>query len=218
MSDDWTLDYVRAVMAQTDMTASALAGLVGVSSTTLTRPLNDPNHPHGISLKTLEKIRAKTGIEFPRGDDDIIPPIPAQTGIGMDMVRVYDVSASAGDGHFVDYEPQAGSLAFPTQYLQHLTSSAPRHLAIISVKGESMEPTLLDDDIVLVDTSKRSLGFDGLFVLRMDGALHVKRVSRGPREGVIRIISDNAGVFPPVEREIEDVAVIGKVLWYGRKV
>lgn len=144
------------------------------------------------------------------------PQLPATTEHAL--VSVFDVAASAGDGSFVDYEPQVGALAFPADYLRHLTSTPPSRLAIISVKGESMEPTLLDDDIVLMDGSKTSLAFDGLFVLQMDGALHVKRVARGSRPGAVMILSDNRAVYPPVERQIADVHVIGKVLWYGRKV
>lgn len=133
------------------------------------------------------------------------------------LIPVYDVSASAGDGAVVEYEPIADQLAFPRDYLKKLTKSNPRNLAIISVKGDSMEPTLKDDDIVLLDASKTSLHFDGLFVLRFGDALHVKRVTRSARQGFITILSDNS-TYPPQEHAAGDVAVIGKVLWYGRKV
>ncbi|WP_150120893.1 S24 family peptidase, partial [Sulfitobacter sp. HI0040] len=83
---------------------------------------------------------------------------PAENG--QSLVPVYDVSASAGFGALVDYEEQTHSLAFPPDYLKRLTSSPPQNLAIISVKGESMEPTLVDDDIVLVDMSKTHMGFE----------------------------------------------------------
>jgi phage repressor protein C with HTH and peptisase S24 domain len=136
---------------------------------------------------------------------------------GASLVPVFDVAASAGNGHTVDREPVAYSLAFPPSYLKRLTSSSPSNLAIITVKGDSMEPTLLDDDIVLIDLSKRSLSFDGLFVLQYDDALHVKRVGRSPKPGHITIISDNR-LFPAYEAAASDVTPIGKVLWYGRKV
>lgn len=133
------------------------------------------------------------------------------------LVPVYDVAASAGFGMVNEYEPQTHSLAFPPDYLRRLTSSSPRHLAIISVKGDSMEPTLLDDDIVLLDTSKTNLGYDGLFVLRQDDVLHVKRISRSAQRGHVMVISDNP-VFPPFEPRLDEVEAVGKVLWYGRKV
>lgn len=134
------------------------------------------------------------------------------------MVPVYDVAASAGHGALVDYEATAYSLAFPPEYLSRLTSSAPKNLAIISVKGESMEPTLLDDDIVLLDASKTNLSYDGLFVLRFGDTLHVKRVGRSAKKDHVSIISDNRDLYPALEVSVGDVEAVGKVLWYGRKV
>lgn len=136
---------------------------------------------------------------------------------GAALVPVYDVAASAGGGSVVEYEAEIYSLAFPPEYLKKLTSSSPAHLSIISVKGDSMDPTLVDDDVVLLDTSKTNLSFDGLFVIRFDDALHVKRVGRSAKPGYVIVISDNSA-FRDIEADKGDLHVIGKVLWYGRKV
>jgi phage repressor protein C with HTH and peptisase S24 domain len=135
-----------------------------------------------------------------------------------DLVAVYDIEVSAGNGAIpVDFESQVGQLAFPPGYLRHITSAPIQQLAIVTVKGDSMSPTLREGDVVMIDTTKRNLGYDGLFVLRMDGALHVKRVNRGGRAGVVRILSDNRDSYPPTERDLSEVEAVGKVLWYGRK-
>ena len=135
-----------------------------------------------------------------------------------DLVPVYAVQASAGPGALVSDEYQTHSLAFPPSYLKTLTSSSPKNLSIISVKGESMEPTLSDNDIVLLDMSKTDLSYDGLFVIRFDNALHVKRVGRSPKKGHITIISDNKDLYPPMTAAVADIEPVGKVLWCGRKV
>lgn len=136
---------------------------------------------------------------------------------GEKLIPVYDVQASAGFGSVVETEEQVHSLAFPPAYLKRLTNSSPSNLAIISVKGDSMEQTLLDDDIVLMDRSKTHLGYDGLFVLNFNDTLHVKRVARSAKPGHVRIISDNH-LYPPEDYPVDEVNVVGKVLWYGRKV
>jgi phage repressor protein C with HTH and peptisase S24 domain len=144
-------------------------------------------------------------------DDDHSP--------GDTLITVYDVAASAGPGMLVENEDLAAySLAFPPNYLEKLTRSNPNNLAIISIKGESMAPTLHDDDIVLLDTSKRSLDYDGLFVLRFGDTLHVKRVTRSPRRGYIKIISDNSAFYPAEDWPEKEVWVVGKVIWKGGKV
>lgn len=80
-------------------------------------------------------------------------------------------------------------------------------------------PTLRDDDVVMVDTSKTDLSWGGIFVIRVDGdGLLVKRVSMGSERGYFKIVSDNAAAFPAVERRSDDVEVVGRVVWYGVKV
>lgn len=61
MSDD-TKDYVRHVMEVTGLSATALAKKAGMPSTTLTRPLNDPEHKFALSSSTIQKIATATGI------------------------------------------------------------------------------------------------------------------------------------------------------------
>lgn len=147
--------------------------------------------------------------------------VPAGEGSAGDddLIAVYDVSASAGHGVLAETEELAAySLAFPPNYLSKLTRSNPKNLSIISVKGDSMEPTLHDDDIVMLDFSKRDLNFDGLFVLRFGETLHVKRVARSSRREHVKIISDNREVYPAEDMHLSDVEVIGKVIWKGGKV
>ncbi|WP_193336191.1 S24 family peptidase [Devosia beringensis] len=61
MSDD-TKAYVRHVMQVTGLSATALAKKAGMPSTTLTRPLNDPEHKFSLSNSTIEKIASATRI------------------------------------------------------------------------------------------------------------------------------------------------------------
>lgn len=142
-----------------------------------------------------------------------------EPGKNEELVAVYDVSASAGHGTLVETEELAAySLAFPPNYLKNLTRSNPKNLSIISVKGDSMFPTLLDDDLVMLDVSKRDLNFDGLFVLRYGENLLVKRVARSARREHIKIISDNRELYPPEDVHVSDIEVVGKVIWKGGKV
>ena len=150
---------------------------------------------------------------YGRGEDAL--PIAGDP----DLVPVYNVRASAGPGTLVESEDIVGQLAFPPGYLRHITKSHPRNLAIIGVKGDSMSPTLKDDDVVMIDTSKVDLSFEGLFVIKIDGgaALLVKRIGRASKAGYVNIISDNPS-FPAVEIAGDDVTPVGKVVWYGVKV
>lgn len=139
--------------------------------------------------------------------------------IPEDLIPVYDVSASAGDGSIVEYESVACSLGFPSDYLRRTLRSNPRDLAILTVNGYSMMPTLKEDDLVMVDTSKRNIGYDGMFVVRHDDVLKVKRLRWGEGRRTIWLISDNEdNGYPPIEVPAENLAVIGRVMWTGGKV
>jgi phage repressor protein C with HTH and peptisase S24 domain len=65
--------------------------------------------------------------------------------------------------------------------------------------------------------SKTSLGYEGLFVIRIADVLHVKRLSHS-RPGHVLVISDNKAKYPEREYSTDDIEVVGKVLWSGGKV
>jgi repressor LexA len=92
----------------------------------------------------------------------------------------------------------------------------PAAASMIRVRGDSMERTLSDGDEILVDGDRRMPGpRDGLFVLRLDGALMVKRLRMAGAQ--VEVISDN----PRYETrlcEADAVAVVGRVVWLGRSL
>jgi transcriptional regulator with XRE-family HTH domain len=61
-NDSATLAYIRHVIREMGISATALAKIAGVSSTTLTRPLNNSEYKFNLSATTIEKIAAVSGI------------------------------------------------------------------------------------------------------------------------------------------------------------
>ncbi|MCJ8138414.1 S24 family peptidase [Falsirhodobacter halotolerans] len=222
MQETWHLRYLKHVMAATGLRASPLAKAAGLSTTTLTRPLSGADHAFDLSLPTLAKIEEFSGIPFAPFRDGEVPKSyevgTAPLENTHNLVSVFDVHASAGDGHIVEDERIIEQLVFPAGYLHRITKTKAKDLAIIGVKGDSMLPTISDDDVVMIDMLKKDLSFDGLFVIKDGGAsLLVKRIGRGTKSGHIMVISDNQ-TYPNTERAVEDIEVVGKVVWYGRKV
>lgn len=216
MESDWTLVYVRSVLVATGWSARRLTQEAGIAPTTLTRALNSPDHKFNLSVTTLNKLRDASGVPFPSdAAGDLV--VERQERPRPAMVPVYDVAASAGHGAVVEGEAILCNMAFDQTFLRAMTDAPPGELAIIRVKGHSMEPTLLDDDHVLVDRTKRNLAYDGLFVLRFDDVLHVKRIGRSARRGHVMVTSDNTA-YEKLDMAKEDLEVVGRVLWVGRKV
>jgi transcriptional regulator with XRE-family HTH domain len=60
--DAAALTYVRFILQELKLSPSALAKLAGISSSTLTRPLNNERHKFMLSTKTIAKLAAASGI------------------------------------------------------------------------------------------------------------------------------------------------------------
>jgi phage repressor protein C with HTH and peptisase S24 domain len=89
----------------------------------------------------------------------------------------------------------------------------------MQVTGDSMAPTLLDGDTVLVDTSRRQPNPPGIFVLDDGIALVAKRLEHiaGSEPPEIRVISDNRR-YPEYSRTADEVHIVGRICWFGREM
>lgn len=96
------------------------------------------------------------------------------------------VAASAGPGAFVDGETPRRVTHLARQEVPGI---APEHLSYIRVTGDSMAPTLLDGDEILVDASPPVDPRQGLWVMTVDDTLMVKRLKRQGRGWAV--VSDN---------------------------
>ena len=89
---------------------------------------------------------------------------------------------------------------------------------MIAVKGDSMEGVLSDGDNILVNHAATTPR-DGLFVLRINNDLMVKRVQSLP--GKLLITSVNPA-YAPFEIDLaeigETLAIICREEWFGRAI
>ena len=128
------------------------------------------------------------------------------------------LGASAGGGTLDEDERAAGVMAFDAHWLRHL-GVRPQRVSIIRVDGESMAPTLSDGDDIMVDHDDDALRLrDGVYVLRLDGVLMVKRIAMGPLRGRFSVVSDN--VHYPDWADIDPalVDIVGRVVGTGRRL
>ncbi|CAM8624996.1 MULTISPECIES: S24 family peptidase [Sphingobium] len=128
------------------------------------------------------------------------------------------LGASAGLGSLDEDEQAAGVMAFDARWLRHL-GVRPQRVSIIRVDGESMAPTLNDGDDIMVDHDDDAGRLrDGVYVLRLDGVLMVKRVAMGPRRGWFSVVSDNPHYPDWADIDPALVDIVGRVVWSGRRL
>jgi phage repressor protein C with HTH and peptisase S24 domain len=139
--------------------------------------------------------------------DDMLLPVPR-----------LDVGASAGAGSLSEDDRAEALFAFDKRWLRRMSHN-PDRLAIIRVEGDSMVPTLRHGDDIMVDSSDAAARLrDGIYVLRRDGVLLVKRLARALSGGRVTIISDNSAYPTEVDVAVGELDLVGRVLWTGRCV
>ena len=149
-----------------------------------------------------------------------MPDVPAQGGTeALIPIPRLDVGASAGPGALSQSEQIVSNVAFDRRWLRRLCSSQPEDLSIIQVQGDSMVPALSDGDEIMVDRSDGADRLrDGIYVMRRDEELIVKRVAVNPATRRITVQSDNMQYPTWPECNPDDLAIVGRVVWAGRKV
>jgi phage repressor protein C with HTH and peptisase S24 domain len=135
------------------------------------------------------------------------------------QVPVLDVEASAGYGALAEMESKSSQFGFEEAWLRKLTPNKSTNLSIIRVLGDSMEPTLHDGDEVMVDLADgMSWLRNGIYVLRVEDTLSIKRIELEPQGKRIAIVSDNPEYQSRYGLQRGTVGIVGRVLWFGRKL
>jgi len=134
----------------------------------------------------------------------------------MVAVRRIDAEAHAGAGGLVEDDRNGGEERIDPRVVARLGVS-PATLTMITAHGDSMEPLIHDGDALFVDMADRRLSSrPGIFVIRLDGALLVKRVARIGLE--VQVTSDNPDTPAIAPVRADRVAVIGRVVRLARSL
>lgn len=177
----------------------------------------------GVPRRLAEADRRTLVKYFNIYDVDLGGPVNDETGRkAQDRLRLIprlDVGASAGAGALSDGEHAVAHIGFDPAWLKRFCGGALDNLSIIRVRGDSMTPTLSDGDDIMVDRGDAATRLrDGVYVLRRDDALMVKRLAINPSSKRLTIRSDNAAYPTWPECKPASVEIIGRVVWAGRKV
>jgi len=144
-----------------------------------------------------------------------------QPQAGYVYIPLYDVRAGAGRGKTVETEYVVDALAFKEDWIRQELRASPADLRLINVSGDSMEPDLRAGDIILIDHTDTRATREGVYVIRMDGALLVKQLQRLPG-GLVKVMSRNTA-YEPFTVSVAKLeapngfAIIGRVVWACRR-
>ena len=147
------------------------------------------------------------------------PPEEPGAATGLISVKRHPVSVSAGPGAIVSEEEGRAYFGFGERWLRALTATSPAKLSIVRVEGDSMAPTLSAGDDILVDLGDAADRVrDGIYVLRVDDAVVVKRIALHPMGGTVTVQSDNPAYPDWPDFNFDKINCIGRVIWAGRRI
>jgi len=105
------------------------------------------------------------------------------------------------------------------QWLAKLGRRQTDALQMISIIGDSMVPLLEHDDTVMLDCSQTRPSPPGIFILDDGVGLVAKRIEIIPSTTpqMLRISSENSA-YSSYQRRIDEVHIIGRVVWFARRL
>lgn len=138
---------------------------------------------------------------------------------GFVKIPRYEAVASAGPGAISYSEERLEFKAFDKEWIRTELRRNPENLALITARGDSMEPEIRNGQTLLVDVADREPVRDGIYVFRVEDAVQVKRIQRA-MTGEIVLKSDNRSYSEEVltPRQAKSLHIIGRVVWYGKKL
>jgi len=172
----------------------------------------------GTPKKLPEDYRRILARYFGVSEEALGGPPPDMMAGGLVTVPRLLVDASAGPGSVADEEWAGTHFAFDPKWLRTVGAGDPQRISIIRVDGDSMQPTLTDGDEILVEAIGGDRPRDGIYVLRMDDALVVKRLAFNPAGRRVSVTSDNSAYPSWPDCPLKSVDIVGRVVWAGRRI
>jgi phage repressor protein C with HTH and peptisase S24 domain len=214
-------DRLKAAMGRARIEQAELAAKVGCTQGAISQILTGRTSRSRFLPDIAEALGTTTA--FLLGDtNDPAPRASSELTEGemadrLDLVSIASVDMAYGMGLTFASDPvHVDVLHFPRRWLESLTSTAPQELAWARGRGNSMSPTIEDNDLVLIDRSDRSVrDQDAIWAFTIGEVAMMKRLRiRGEQ---VTILSDNAHV-PPDHAHPEEIHIVGRVSHIVRRL
>jgi|GEM_PF-248954 len=134
------------------------------------------------------------------------------------MLPMVEARLSAGTGSFETGANVERRYAFRTDFL--LRKGQPAHMVLMRVTGNSMEPDIKHNDVVLIDQSQCVPRPGLLYAVGVEELVYLKAVNAEP--GKLILSSYNTD-YPPLEIDARGdlsngIRIIGRAVWVGREL
>lgn len=199
------------------------ARLMDINQSSIAAARKRDQIPPGWVEKIADKFNADANWLFFGEGDKCLTKMQAscetsqKSDVDLIMVPMVEARLSAGHGSLQVSGESDRSYAFRSDFLYR--KGNPQNMVLMRVEGDSMQPEIMDNDVVLLDQSKREIKAGRIFAVGFDEAIYCKRIDRLPGKIVLKSVNP---AYPPVEldmrgQEADEFRVIGQVIWCGRE-
>ncbi|QOR22435.1 helix-turn-helix transcriptional regulator [Haemophilus parainfluenzae] len=210
-------ERLTSLMNEKGISQAELARLIGIKQPSVFKILSgETRNPKKIleiaTALNVDPHWLKTGEGDPNPSYRIVEVSEPQNPNTV-RIDILDVEASAGNGAYLSPTEQ-GLLSQEfdlTFFRQQFGRADAKHLKLITVKGDSMAPTLESGDLLYVDISENYFAADGLYVFTFDGQTFIKRLQKVGKE--MLVISDNPTYKEWTFTQDDDVFIHGRVVF-----
>lgn len=211
-------ERLTSLMYEKGISQAELARLIGIKQPSVFKILSgETRNPKKIleiaTALNVDPHWLKTGEGDPDPSYRIVEVSEPQNPNTV-RIDILDVEVSAGNGAYLSPTEQ-GLLSQEfdlTFFRQQFGRADAKHLKLITVKGDSMAPTLESGDLLYVDVSENYFSADGLYVFTFDDHTFIKRLQKRGRE--MWAISDNKEEYKEWEIKQDDpVYIHGRVVF-----
>ncbi|TNE34430.1 MAG: hypothetical protein EP348_10915 [Alphaproteobacteria bacterium] len=216
MGDQEITQRIKEIRDFLGLSQKSMAGIIGCSHQAWQGYEAGNNLPGGRLLQRLNKL----GISIDwllTGRGSLQEGNSGTDRAQLSFIPQINARLAAGDGsinerlQIRDYVPFASS---------YLLSRLGRHsidgLIVLEVSGDSMEPTIGDGSLVLVDQTDTDVS-GSIMAFVFEDFTYIKRLQKFI--GGIDVVSDNKALYPPHQipnAELDQLHIIGRVRWIGR--
>ncbi len=213
----------RLKLVRGNLSQAEFSKRIGIPQVTLGNYERGRNEP---KFETLEKIcslfEIKSdwllfGVGHMNADKETSSLVTSSCDVDLIMVPMVEARLSAGNGSLqVDGDVER-SYAFRSDFLHR--KGNPANMVMMRVEGDSMQPEIMNNDVVLLDQSKKEIRAGRVFAVGFEDAIYLKRIDKLPGKLVLKSVNPD---YPPVELDIrgqigDAFRVIGQVIWCGRE-
>ena len=192
-----------------------LASQVGVSLTTIQQYENGQMPKGEYAVRLAQVLRCSLDwLLAGRGPQRLETPDFGQTV----MVPMVEVRLSAGGGSFETSGAVERHYAFRQDFL--LRKGNPARMVLLRVSGDSMQPRILHNDVVLIDQSQNEPVPGRIYAVGVEDMVYLKIVNAMPGKLILSSVNPE---YPPIEAETGEqmadlVRIIGRAIWVGREL